>query len=145
MTPTDVHLLDMLCPICGRRGGDHHERGSSSILCSGASLLRLDELAPLRRAMTKGRRKYPQGCTALSLLDEAGEVAHALNKRESVERVREKLLDVAGVAMRLYLGEIDTESVLVGLVQHGARCRSCRKKLDHGFTICARCVDKEGP
>lgn len=76
-----------------------------------------DELAPLRARMAKGRAKYPNGCTAMSLVDEAGEVAHAINKGESFERVRDELLDVAGVAMRLYLGEVDAENVLEGLVQ----------------------------
>lgn len=95
--------------------------------------------------LEKGRRKYPEGCTALSLWDEAGEVAHALNKRETEERVREEILDAAVVAIRLYLGEIDTESVLVGLKQHGAKCRSCRKRVDHGIGLCAVCADAEGP
>jgi hypothetical protein len=67
-----------------------------------------EELAPLAARIAKGRAKYPTGCTLLSLLDEAGEVAHAVNKRESHERVRDELLDVAAVAMRLYFGEIDT-------------------------------------
>lgn len=67
------------------------------------------ELEALSRRMAKGRAKYPTGCTVLSLLDEAGEVAHAVNKKESDERVREELLDVAAVAMRLHAGEIDRE------------------------------------
>jgi hypothetical protein len=66
------------------------------------------ELFPLAVRIEKGRQKYPTGCTLLSLLDEAGEVAHAVNKRESNDRVRDELLDVAAVAMRLYFGEIDT-------------------------------------
>lgn len=76
-----------------------------------------DDFAPLRAHMAKGRQKYPNGCTALSLLDEAGKVAHALNKYESPERVREEILDVAGVAMRLYLGEIDRGLIINGLEQ----------------------------
>lgn len=75
------------------------------------------EMAPLIERMEKGRAKYPAGCTALSLLDEAGEFAHAINKGEGIERIREELLDVAAVAMRLYLGEVDTVLVLDGLVQ----------------------------
>ena len=31
--PVRVHLIDMLCPRCGKRGGDHHERGDSAIAC----------------------------------------------------------------------------------------------------------------
>jgi len=75
------------------------------------------EIAPLIERMEKGRMKYPAGCTVLSLLDEAGEFAHAINKGEGIERTREELLDVAAVAMRLYLGEVDTVLVLDGLVQ----------------------------
>lgn len=77
----------------------------------------LDELAPLRARLAKGRAKYPNGCTAISLLDEAGEVAHALNKYEAADRVRDEILDVASVAMRLYLGEVDTGLTIDGLVQ----------------------------
>jgi hypothetical protein len=76
-----------------------------------------DELAPLRERMAKGRKKYPNGCTALSLLDEVGEVAHALNKYEPSDRVRDEILDVANVAMRLYLGEIDRGLTIDGLEQ----------------------------
>lgn len=71
----------------------------------------------LAAQMAKGRAKYPNGCTAFSLLDEAGEVVHAINKYESVERVRDEILDVAAVAMRLYLGEIDREHRVIGLEQ----------------------------
>lgn len=78
---------------------------------------RCPELAPLVARIAKGRAKYPEGCTFLSLVDEAGEVAHAINKREHIERARDELLDVAAVAMRLYLGEVDIDSVLEGLVQ----------------------------
>lgn len=75
------------------------------------------ELSPLGQRIEKGRAKYPTGCTALSLIDETGEFAHAINKRESAERIRDELLDVAAVAMRLFFGEVDTASVLEGLVQ----------------------------
>lgn len=76
-----------------------------------------DELEPLRLRIAKGRAKYPNGCTLTSLQDEAGEVVHAVNKYEPAERVRDELLDVAGVAMRLYLGEIDRGLQIDGLVQ----------------------------
>ena len=75
------------------------------------------ELAPLREEMAKGRAKYPNGCTVLSLLDEVGEVAHAVNKYQGVAHVRDELLDVAAVAMRLYLGEIDRGLTIDGLEQ----------------------------
>jgi len=75
------------------------------------------DLVLLAERIEKGRVKYPEGCTALSLFDEAGEVAHALNKREPVDRVRAELLDVAVVAMRLYFGEIDRGLEIDGLVQ----------------------------
>lgn len=76
-----------------------------------------DDLAPLTQRLAKSRAKYPNGCTVLSLIDEAGEVAHAVNKYEPAERVREELLDVASVAMRLYLGEIDRGLKMDGLIQ----------------------------
>lgn len=65
--------------------------------------------------MAKGRAKYPNGPTLLSLDDEVGEVKRAINKREGIERARDELLDVAAVAMRLYLGEVDIDNVVVGL------------------------------
>ncbi len=37
--------------------------------------------------------------------------------KQSAERVRDELLDVAAVAMRLFFGEVDTAIVLEGLVQ----------------------------
>ena len=104
-----------------------------------------DYFTALLAHVAKGREKYPEGCTALSLADECGEFIHALNKRESVQRVREELLDVAGVAMRLYLGEVDEESVLKGLLQLGSRCCDCRKPVPHGYGQCARCADAAGP
>ena len=104
-----------------------------------------DYFPTLLAHVAKGREKYPEGCTALSLADECGEFVHALNKRESVQRVREELLDVAGVAMRLYLGEVDEESILKGLLQLGSRCCDCRKPVPHGYGQCARCADAAGP
>ena len=63
----------------------------------------------LAKRMANGREKYPLGCTVASLLDEAGEFTHAVNKEEGRVRLRDELLDVAAVAMRLYLGEVDTD------------------------------------
>lgn len=105
------------------------------------------ELAPLAQRIAKGRAKYANGCTILSLIDEAGEVAHAVNKYESADRIRDELLDVAAVAMRLYFGEIDRGLEMDGLVQRrreecpvgrsfcetGNRCLGCsadRKRRD---------------
>lgn len=81
------------------------------------ALKRANELGPLAERIARGRAKYANGCTVLSLLDEAGEVAHAVNKYESADRIREELLDVAAVAMRLYFGEIDRGLEIDGLVQ----------------------------
>jgi hypothetical protein len=103
------------------------------------------DLALLAERIAKGRVKYPEGCTALSLFDEAGEVAHAINKREPIDRVRAELLDVAVVAMRLYFGEVDEDSVLKGLLQLGAKCLRCRAFVQHGHTLCSGCVDEMGP
>lgn len=125
------------CNDCFEAGRAHEQRRC-------ADRAQGDELAPLRERMTKGRRRYPEGCTFLSLQDEVGEAAHALNKREPVERVRDEILDAAGVAMRLYLGEVDAASTLEGLVQLGARCRGCRAPVAHGIGRCASCADAEG-
>lgn len=86
-----------------------------------------DELAALRERMAKGRKKYPNGCTVLSLIDEAGEVAHTVNKYGSADSVRDELLDTAAVAMRLYLGEIDRGLEIDGLVQRRTE-GSCGKQ-----------------
>ena len=67
----------------------------------------LERLAPLLQALAKGRAKYPRGVTLLSVLDEAGELAHAANKGEPEERRRAEALDTAVVAMRYVLGEVD--------------------------------------
>lgn len=82
-----------------------------------AELRDLDELRPLAIRLAKSRAKYPSGATIMSLLDEAGEVAHAVNKYEPADRVRDELLDVACVAMRLYAGEVDDGIAMDGLVQ----------------------------
>lgn len=105
----------------GRHAGAHENslllRALHDLDTLAAEVERLKEFLPLVERLAKGRAKYPSGCTLLSLIDEAGEVAHAVNKYESVERVREELLDVAAVAMRLYLGEIDRGLEMDGLVQ----------------------------
>jgi len=72
---------------------------------------------PLLDRIEKGRAKYPNGCTLLSLQDELGEVVHAVNKDEGVSRVRDELLDVAAVAMRMYHGELDQDQVVAGLTK----------------------------
>jgi hypothetical protein len=45
----------------------------------------------------------------------AGEAVHAFNKEEGLARIRSELLDVACVAMRLYMGEVDEGEATVGL------------------------------
>jgi hypothetical protein len=106
-----------LCDGCG--GPESEERWTRLKERLGAlpGQPNVDELGPLAARIAKGRRKYANGCTVLSLLDEAGEVAHAVNKYEPAERIREELLDVAAVAMRLYFGEIDRGLEIDGLVQ----------------------------
>ena len=98
-----------------------------------SDLAKLDDyeaIRPLVARINKGRAKYPNGCTVLSLVDEAGEVAHAVNKYETEERVRDELLDVAAVAMRLYYGEIDRGLETDGLVQR--RRESPNRGVDGG-------------
>lgn len=102
------------------------------------------ELFPLAVRIEKGRQKYPNGCTVLSLLDEAGEVAHAVNKYEAEARIREELLDVAVVAMRLYFGEIDRGLEIDGLVQRRKVEESVRSKCSRcGGDGWIRCKDAE--
>lgn len=89
------------------------------------ALRTLDELRPLAARIAKSRAKYPNGATIMALLDEAGEVARAVNKYEPADRVREELLDVACVAMRLYAGEVDSGIAMDGIVQ-------VRKEVERG-------------
>lgn len=72
----------------------------------------------LMQRMNASRAKYPDGCTVLSLIDECGEVMHAINKYEDLETVCNEILDTAAVAMRLYLGEVDKTRVIDGLCQY---------------------------
>lgn len=71
----------------------------------------------LSARITKSRERYPEGCTLAALTDECGEVMHAVNKYKSTEEVREEILDLASVAIRLYWGEIDRTRVIDGLNQ----------------------------
>ena len=116
--PVDTSGSETATPIAGRMMSD---------------LAKLDDyeaIRPLVARINKGRAKYPNGCTVLSLVDEAGEVAHAVNKYETEERVRDELLDVAAVAMRLYYGEIDRGLETDGLVQR--RRESPNRGVDGG-------------
>lgn len=106
-----------LCDGCGGPENEEQKRRLFDALRALPGQPNVEELGPLAARIAKGRKKYANGCTVLSLLDEAGEVAHAVNKYESAERIREELLDVAAVAMRLYFGEIDTGLAIDGLVQ----------------------------
>lgn len=74
-------------------------------------------LAKLGGAILRGRRLHPDGCALRHLLCEVGEVADAMCEANGAaggnvgardNRVREELLDVAVVAMRMYLGEACT-------------------------------------
>jgi len=56
-------------------------------------------------AIDRARKLHPEGCNLTSLFEEVGEVARAV-RRESPDRVRDELLDVAVVAMRLWMGEV---------------------------------------
>ena len=110
-----------------------------------------EAIAALFARIATGRDRYPRGCTILSLLDEAGEVAHAVNKGESVDRVRDELLDVAAVAMRLYIGEVDADLVTLGFAQArvdiectGAMCHELAE-IDSGADfgwVCRGCMDR---
>lgn len=64
----------------------------------------IEPLLDLAWALDRARGLHPEGASELALLEECGEVARA-HRRETPDRVREELLDVAVVAMRLYLGE----------------------------------------
>ena len=58
----------------------------------------------LAHRLTLARSKHPQGASFDALLSEVGEVADE-RLAGNPEREREELLDVAVVAIRLYLGE----------------------------------------
>ncbi len=61
-------------------------------------------LGALTDRIATARMKHPKGPNLRSLMEEVGEVASAM-RRETPERVRDELLDVATVAMRLAFGE----------------------------------------
>ncbi len=71
------------------------------------------ELDPLVEAIARGRAKYPKGACIEALLSEAGEVATAM-MRETPDRLRSELLDLAVVATRLALGEWDDRVAMPG-------------------------------
>jgi len=87
-------------PLCDGCGGPETEEQQIRLvkrLLDAIPAPPIEELAPLAARIAKGRAKCANGCTVLSLLDEAGEVAHAVNKYEPAERIRDELLDVAAV------------------------------------------------
>jgi len=61
-------------------------------------------LACLSHGVAIARGKHPKGPSLRSLMEEIGEVASAV-RRESPDRVRDELLDVAVVAIRIWLGD----------------------------------------
>ena len=62
------------------------------------------ELAAITLRLAHARAKHPDGASFDALVEEVGEVARARLERQP-DQEREELLDVAVVAMRLYLGE----------------------------------------
>ncbi len=66
----------------------------------------------------KARKTHPEGCSYFALGEETGEVGRAL-AREDPERLSDELLDVAIVAIRMRLGEIDAR--LAPVEPHAAR------------------------
>ena len=89
------------------------------------------QLSPLLERLEKSRKKYPEGCTHLSLIDECGEFAHAINKNESLERVKEEALDTASVAMRIYFDEWDYEKVVIGGEKKAGIIRELQNEIDN--------------
>lgn len=63
-----------------------------------------DALVELCSAIERARDRHPEGSNLAALISEVGEVATAM-LRESPSRIRSELLDVAVVAVRLWLGE----------------------------------------
>lgn len=59
----------------------------------------------LRHRLTLARSKHPEGASFDALMSEVGEVADE-RLAGNPDREREELLDVAVVAIRLYLGEV---------------------------------------
>lgn len=63
-------------------------------------------LLELAWSVARARSIHPEGCSALALIEETGEVARAL-AREDEKRYRAELVDTATVATRLLLGDVD--------------------------------------
>ncbi len=63
-------------------------------------------LADLTERIRQARIKHPTGASLMALQDEIVEVAC---EEPGTERERSELLDVATVAMRMYLGERDVD------------------------------------
>jgi len=71
-------------------------------------------LAKLTAAILRARANHPGGPDGIrSLAEEVGEVVNAM-RRETPDRVREELLDVAVVAIRLYMGETPGAATVTG-------------------------------
>lgn len=80
------------------------ERDASGTALNGSGSHDDLAFAALAERMAHARRWYPEGTTFTALVEELGEVARAMD-REGVDRERDELLDVATVAIRLWLGE----------------------------------------
>lgn len=72
---------------------------------------------PLFRAIKQERAKSPDGCTVLSLLGEVSKIAYAISEGWPKERVREQLLTLGAMVMRLYFGDVDDRRVICALEQ----------------------------
>lgn len=68
----------------------------------------------------RARKLHPEGCSVLALVEEVGEVSRAL-AREDEDRLRSEIVDVAIVACRLLLGDLDER--LAPREAHAARPR----------------------
>jgi hypothetical protein len=65
-----------------------------------------DAICGLVAGLVRAREKHPNGANMYALMEEVGEVCRAL-RREGGDRVSEELMDVAVVAMRIWVGEVD--------------------------------------
>lgn len=105
MSDYDILYPIRTCEFCGRTTNSRFrvccEEGRRA---DGTRAAPLVELAPLLARLTHARAKHPEGASFDALVEEVGEVARARLDR-SVDQERSELLDVAVVALRLYLGE----------------------------------------
>lgn len=80
-----------------------HLEGAETSLLTRDAIRSLMALSVLNEAIWRARERHPEGCDLRALVEEVGEVADAM--RRAPDRVRAELIDVATVAMRLFMGE----------------------------------------